>query len=152
MIHQDKKNKNKKNERYKDKRKENSDANKILEDIKLPFKSKNKTIRNISKENYDDDKILRDIRSLSESDVEYYYKPIRTDNAFSSNYIEYESNRDIEKIQSIEYYLDKVEPYLKLYDHKTQGEWKIQLTVAINFISSKDSDKTCTIHTKSDNI
>ena len=28
---------------------------------------------------------------------------------------------------------------------------KIQLKMAINFISSKDSDKTRTIHTKSDN-
>ena len=35
---------------------------------------------------------------------------------------------------------------------KTQGKWKIQLTVAINFISSKDSDVTHTMHTKSDNI
>ena len=37
-------------------------------------------------------------------------------------------------------------------DHKTQGEWKIQLTMTINFISSKDSNETCTMHTKSDNI
>ena len=28
---------------------------------------------------------------------EYYYQPIRTDYAFSSNYIEYESNRDKDK-------------------------------------------------------
>ena len=37
-------------------------------------------------------------------------------------------------------------------NHKTQGEWKIQLTIAINFISSKDSDETRTMHTRSDNI
>ena len=37
-------------------------------------------------------------------------------------------------------------------EHKTQGEWKIQLTMTINFISSKDSDETHTMHTKSDNI
>ena len=35
-------------------------------------------------------------------------------------------------------------------DHKTQGEWKIYLAVAI--ISSKDSNETRTIHTNSDNI
>ena len=29
-------------------------------------------------------------------------------------------------------------------EHKTQTEWKIQLTMAINFISFKDSDETCT--------
>ena len=45
-------------------------------------------------------------------------------------------------------------PYLSdiLTDYKTQGEWTIHLTIAINFISSKDSDETCTMHTKSANI
>ena len=37
-------------------------------------------------------------------------------------------------------------------DHKTRREWKIQLTMQINFISSKDSEETCTMHTKSHNI
>ena len=36
-------------------------------------------------------------------------------------------------------------------DHKTQGEWKTQLTMAINFIS-KDSGETGTMHAKSNNI
>ena len=31
------------------------------------------------------------------------------------------------------------------------SEWKIQLTMEINFISSKDSDETRTMHTKSNN-
>ena len=35
---------------------------------------------------------------------------------------------------------------------KTQEEWKTQLIIAINFISSKDSNETCTMHIKSDNI
>ena len=39
-----------------------------------------------------------------------------------------------------------------LNDHNFQGERKIQLTMAINFISSKDSNETHTMHTKSDNI
>ena len=38
-------------------------------------------------------------------------------------------------------------------DYETQyGEWKIQLTMSINFISSKDSDENCNMHTKKDNI
>ena len=37
-------------------------------------------------------------------------------------------------------------------DYKTQGERKIQLTMIINFKSSKDSDEICTMHTKSNNI
>ena len=37
-------------------------------------------------------------------------------------------------------------------DHKTIGEWKIKLTMQINFISHKDSEETCTMYTKSRNI
>ena len=37
-------------------------------------------------------------------------------------------------------------------EHKTQSGRKIHLTMAINFISSKDSDETRTMHTKSENI
>ena len=37
-------------------------------------------------------------------------------------------------------------------EHKTQSAWKIQLTVAINFISSKDSDEIRTMHAKSNNV
>ena len=37
-------------------------------------------------------------------------------------------------------------------DLKTQGEWKIQLTIAINIFSSKDSKETHTMHSRSDNI
>ena len=36
--------------------------------------------------------------------------------------------------------------------HRTQGEWKVQLTMAINFFSSKDSEEIRTMHIKSDNI
>ena len=35
---------------------------------------------------------------------------------------------------------------------KTSSKWKIQLTTAINFISSKDSNETRTMHTKSNNV
>ena len=37
-------------------------------------------------------------------------------------------------------------------DYETQGKCKIQLTMTINFISSKDSDEIRTMHTKSNNI
>ena len=45
-----------------------------------------------------------------------------------------------------------IRPYLSdlINDHKNQGEWKIYLTMAINFISSTDSTRT--MHSKSDNI
>ena len=46
-----------------------------------------------------------------------------------------------------------IRPYLSdmINDHKTQSDWKIQLTMQINFISSKDSKVTHTMHTKSHN-
>ena len=47
-----------------------------------------------------------------------------------------------------------IRPYLSdiINDHKTQGEWKNQLTLPINIISSKDSDETRIIYTKRDHI
>ena len=44
-------------------------------------------------------------------------------------------------------YLDMIRPNLSdiINDHKTQGEWKIHLIIAINFISSKDSNETHTM-------
>ena len=79
---------------------------------------------------------------------------MKTSNAFNNKYIEYESIGDKEKTLTIEEYLDMIRPYLRdiINNHKTQGKWKIQLTIAINFISSKDSDGTCIMCSKSDNI
>ena len=47
-----------------------------------------------------------------------------------------------------------IKAYLRdiINDYKTQGERKIQLTMIINFKSSKDSDEIRTMHTKSNNI
>ena len=36
--------------------------------------------------------------------------------------------------------------------HKTQNEWKIQLSLTINFVSSKDFKETRTIYTNSDKL
>ena len=102
---------------------------------------------------------------------EGYYKPVIAKSAFNGSYIQYESKRDKGKKLSIKKYLNLIKPYLSdiINNHKTRGlvryhsgnkswldgttsEWKIQLTMAINFISSKDSDETRTMHTKSDNV
>ena len=79
---------------------------------------------------------------------------MKTKSAFNSNYIEYESRGDKDKNLSPKEYLDMIRPYLSdmIDDHKTKIERKIQLTMQINFISSKDSEETCTMHTKSHNI
>ena len=51
-------------------------------------------------------------------------------------------------------YLYKIRPFLKdiINDLKTPDIWKIQLTIAINFISSKNNDEEHVIHSKNDNI
>ena len=102
---------------------------------------------------------------------EDYYEPIIVKTAFDGNYIQCESKGDKGKNLSIKIYLKMIKPYLSdlINNHKTHGlvryhsddkswqqetssECKIQLTMAINFISSKDSDKTRTMHTKSNNV
>ena len=40
----------------------------------------------------------------------------------------------------------------EMIEYDQFGEWKIQLTMQVNFISAKDSEETRTMSTKSDNI
>ena len=63
-------------------------------------------------------------------------------------------NGDRIKTLLIKEYLDEIKPCLKeiINNLKKSDTWKIQLTVVINFISSKDIDKECVMHSKSDNI
>ena len=100
-----------------------------------------------------------------------YYEPVIVKTAFDGNYIQCESKRDKGKNISIKRYLKMIKPYLsdlirnhkthdsaryhscnKSWVEKTSSQWKIQLTMAINFISSKDSDETPTMHIKSNNV
>ena len=86
------------------------------------------------------DRIIRDIRSLFEQQEEKdYYKPKRVSNFWDNNYIEYESNGDKNRNLSLDKYLNKIEPYLRniTIDLQNFDTWKIQLTTAINFTSSK---------------
>ena len=71
----------------------------------------------------------------------------------SNNYIEYESNSDKNKTLSVKEYLNKISPYLKdINNLKKSDTWKIQLTIANNFISSLDNDEEHVMHSKSDKI
>ena len=52
-------------------------------------------------------------------------------------------------------YLNLIEKYLKelIEEYKLKGEWKVQLTIEVNFISLKPgSDKTRIMYTRSDNV
>ena len=112
-----------------------------------PILDRNEKIEEIKKNFYDPKNNLFKLK-------EDNYKPVKIGNAFSNNYIEYESNGDKDKNLSIKDYLDEIKPCLSdiINDHKTQGEWKIHLTIAINLFSSKDSEEIRTMHSKSDNI
>ena len=80
------------------------------------------------------------------------YKPTIVKSGYNNNYIEYRSEGD--KLLTIEEYLNLIEPCLRelINNHKSKGEWKIQLTAQINFISSRpDSDEICVMHTRSIN-
>ena len=137
----------------------------IITDVRNLFKIKKeiddnaiKDIRNLFKifKKYEaiKDTIIGDIRNLFEQKGEDYYKPVRVCNFWSNNYIQYESNGNINKTLSIEEYLNKIRPYLKdiINDLKKSDIWKIQLIIAINFVSSKENDEECVMHSKSNNI
>ena len=51
-------------------------------------------------------------------------------------------------------YFDIIRPYLgdMIDNHKARGEWKIQLTMQVIFVSFIDADETRVMDTKSDNI
>ena len=68
--------------------------------------------------------------------------------------MEYESKGDKRRNLLPKEYFDIIRPYLSdmINDHKTQSKWKIQLTMQISFISSKNFKETHTMHTKSHNI
>ena len=123
-----------------------------------------------TKKDFDyDDCEYRGIRNLRDLFVlsidEDYYKPRIVRSAFDGNYIQYESKGDKGKNLPIKKYLKMIKPYLNdlINNHKTHGldetwlekpssEWKIQPTMAINSISSKDSNETRTMDTKSNNV
>ena len=84
------------------------------------------------------------------STLKIIYEPTLVKSGY--NIIEYRSKGN--EIFTFEEYLDLIEPYLRelINDQKNKGEWKIQLTAQINFISLRPgSDETRVIHTKSVN-
>ena len=101
------------------------------------------------------DRIHRAIKNLFEhEEEENYCKPVKVSNFWSNNYIEYKSNGDRNKTLSVEEYLTKIRPCLKdiINNLKKSNTWKIQLTIANNFISSIQNDEECVMHSKSNKI
>ena len=110
---------------------------------------------------------IRQIENLFDEINEDCYKPIKTKGAFKDNYIKYESRGDKDKILSVREYLYRIMPLEDMINNhkapirdsngviiedKLSGEWKIQLTMPINLVSSLDPEKNCIMDSKSDNL
>ena len=96
---------------------------------------------------------IKDIKDLFKLSIdEDHYKPILVKSGYNKNYAQYESKGD--RIITIQEYHVLIEKYLReLINHyKNKGEWKIQLTAEITFISLKPgSDEIGVMYTRSYN-
>ena len=90
-------------------------------------------------------------------DDDYYFKPILVESSFKENYKYYESIGDKSKSLSVEQYVDMIKPYLSnlINENKaietSSNEWKTQINMHVNFVSSNDTGKIRTIFVGSDN-
>ena len=91
---------------------------------------------------------------FNEVNKEDYYEPKEIKSAFDGSYVLYESRGDKDNKLAIYEYFDKIKPYLKdmIDDYMSRGEWEIQITIRIIFISFIDKNETQVMHTKSDNV
>ena len=95
-------------------------------------------------------------------DNDDYYKPILVKSSFKENYKYYESRGDKDKKLSVTQYLHKIVLYLRdiINENKANennsnenisNEWKIQINMHVNFVSSNDTGEIRTIFVWSDN-
>ena len=78
------------------------------------------------------------------------YEPVLIKLGFDGNYFEYMSNGS--NSLSFDEYLELTRPYFGdlINVYKTKGEWKLQLSVEISFVSQKpDSDEKRLMYTRS---
>ena len=63
---------------------------------------------------------------------------------FNGSYVLYESKGDKNNKLALHEYFDTIRPYLKdmIDKHKARGEWKIQLSMRIIFVSFIDANET----------
>ena len=93
----------------------------------------------------------------NDDDGNDYYKPILVEISFKNNYKYYESRGDKDKKLSVKQYLYKIMPYLSdlINENKAiennSNEWKIQINMHVNFVSSNDTGEIRTIFVWSDN-
>ena len=132
-----------------DKKINNTNADKKINNTNTNVDKKiNNTNTNVDKKinNTNDDFIenIRDLFSILD------YEPLLIKTGFDNNYLEYMSNGN--NSLSFNEYLELIKPYL--YDltkvYKAKGEWKLQLSAEISFVSQKPgSGEICIMYTRS---
>ena len=78
---------------------------------------------------------IKDIENLFKISIDKdYYKPKLSNSGYNKDFAQYESKGD--KILSLKEYLNLLEKYLRelIEEYKLKGEWKLQLTIEVNFI------------------
>ena len=131
-----------------DKKNNNNTNDDFIENIRDLLSNKlDKKINNNNNNNNNNDDFIENIRDFfSISD----YEPVLIKPGFDGNYLEYMSNGN--NSLSFDEYLELIKPYLNdlINVYKTKGEWKLQLSAEIYFVSQKpDSDETCIMYTRS---
>ena len=134
------------------KKKENKDR--IIRDVRAFYETEKEKIERKKMEKKINlwlikDGIIRDIRTLQEQEEEQeYYKPKRVSNFWKNNYIEYESNNDKSRNLAVNKWFNKIELYLMniIFDLQNSDTWKLQLTIAMNFVSSEDVEEEQVMH------
>ena len=98
-----------------------------------------KKIIKLNEYNNNDDDFIENVRDLFNI---VNYEPILIKTGFDNNYLEYRSEGN--DSLSFEEYINLIKPYLNylINDKKDKGEWKLQLSAEISFVSQKpDSDE-----------
>ena len=100
------------------------------------------------------DRIIRAVKTLFEQQEEDYYEPKRVSNFWNNNYIEDDSNGDKNRNLPLGRFLNKIKSYLRniIINLQNSDRWKIQLTIAINYISSNNPEVERVVHLSSGSI
>ena len=121
----------------------NTNDEDFIENIRDLFNNKlDKKIYNNTNDDFIEN--IRDLFSILD------YEPLLIKTGFDDNYLDYMSNGN--NSLSFNEYLELIKPYL--YDliniYKAKGEWKLQLSAEISFVSQKpDSNEIRIMYTRS---
>ena len=124
----------------------------VLKNIDKYLKKLNNDLKKLYK--YQDNITYRLDYLFNELNEEDYYKPKEMKGAFIGSYIVYESRGDKDNKLALYEYFDIIRLYFKdmIDDYKSKGEWKIQLSMRMIFVSFTDANETRDMYTKNDNI